>query len=714
MALLVGLTIRTPSGFVDFPAEVPYVSHVQSIGAVLVLTRPIVRPSHFAAFLLLFLFSSCGIWDSVTAYFNTYYNAKRLFEDAEDELWTQKDVVQLGRNYYLGTFVGANKTKFTQVIEKCSKLLQYHPESGLVDGALFLIGMSSYYQGDFQQADRKFRELLDHDPGRSLAVRGGIMLAYTKYRLAERDTAAAIAGRLYQAATDDGDDQAIGQTAILLGQIERDRENPGGARPYFLKAGETAENPELRATALLTAAQLAERVSDFAAADSAYRAAERVSRTYVGEFRGQLGVARMKALEGDFAGALERLQDLRDNQNYREFFGEISLETGNVYRLSGDYSQAIRQYGYVDTAFARTESAAKADYELGLLYETKSENLDSARAAYARGRNHAGSAPVAELLTEKADLLTSYIRYRTDLLRADSIRAVWVVRRDSLLAQRDSLEKLPLSSGRGTTDSLAAKKDSLPPAVRSTALPNIDSLDQQIANVQMELATLFYTGMGRSDSAAYWYRIFLEKYPYHSGAPRALYTLAQIAGQDSTRPRGTADSLYRALVRRFPETDFANEARKMLGMPQVKRSKGEAEEEYGAASDLIKEGKYAEAVTALRKITTAFPTSPIAPRAQYAIGWLYENQIVSPDSAIANYQLLVSKFPASQYVPLVQPKLLAVQAARAGVRMDTTKVTAPKDTVAVQKPPAPTEILPPAPGSGRRARQPQKPPPDRE
>jgi TolA-binding protein len=668
---------------------------VQRIGAVLVLTRPTIRLSSILFLFALFL-SSCGIWDSMTAYFNTFYNARRVYEEAEDELWTQRDVQQFGRNYFLATFTNPNKTKFTQVIEKCSKLLQYHGESGLVNDALYLIGMSSFYQGDFQQADRKFRELLERNPGGKLAARGGVMLAYTQYRLVNRDTAATIAGQLYDAASQEGDDAIVGQCALLRGQIDKDRESLAKARDYFLKAGETCDNAELRTTAYLTAAQLAEGLPDYAGAESAYRSAEKATRSYVGEYRSQLGVARMRALQGDYVTALEQLKALFDNQNYKEFAGETVYEMGNVRRLSGDIPQALVEYSYVDTAFARTEVAAKAAYEIGLLYETQLQNLDSARVAYTRGKNHSSTGAMAPILARKAEVFGSYIQYRNELNRLDSLRSAWVRKRDTVAAMKDSLEKAAVTANPQKPDSALAA------AAKALTLPNIDSLDQRIANTRVDLAILFYTGMNRPDSAAYWYHRFLQASPNHPAVPRALYTLAEIARQDSTKKSGNADSLYREIVTRFPSSDFADEARKTLGLPEVKRSKGEAEEQYSEAADLIKSGNYAEAVRALRKITTSFPSSPMAPRAQYAIGWLYENQINSPDSAIANYELLVSKFPGSSYVPLVQPKLMEVQNARTAAKVDSTKTSPklPKD-----------EDLP---GRGRRAGQPQPPKEERE
>ena len=97
----------------------------------------------------------CSIGDFIGAYFNTFYNAQRQFAEAEDELLSQPDVKQKDRPFgYTFTIQPTTKTKFEAVIEKCSKLLQYHPESNLVDNALLMIGKSYYYENDYQPAER--------------------------------------------------------------------------------------------------------------------------------------------------------------------------------------------------------------------------------------------------------------------------------------------------------------------------------------------------------------------------------------------------------------------------------------------------------------------------------------------------------------------------------------------------------------------------------
>ena len=61
-----------------------------------------------------------------------------------------------------------------------------------------------------------------------------------------------------------------------------------------------------------------------------------------------------------------------------------------------------------------------------------------------------------------------------------------------------------------------------------------------------------------------------------------------------------------------------------------------------------------------------YPASPFASKAQYAVGWIYEQLTVQPDSAIASYEKLLSLYPGSTYAVRVQPKLAEVQLKRNG------------------------------------------------
>jgi hypothetical protein len=157
-------------------------------------------------------------------------------------------------------------------------------------------------------------------------------------------------------------------------------------------------------------------------------------------------------------------------------------------------------------------------------------------------------------------------------------------------------------------------------------------------------------------------------------------------------------------------------------MPLERIARDEAESAYLDAEANMLRGDTTAALEGFAGVVATYPKSPYAARAQYARGWVYENMAHNADSAIASYQTLVSLFPSSQYVAIVQPKLAEVQmqksreleaqkqiaAAAAVAALDSLKPAAQDTTALVKK----EEVAPAAPvptqkepGSGRRSRR---------
>lgn len=92
-----------------------------------------------------------GVWLAGCAYFNTFYNAKQLYKEAE----------KLRRGPGGASSAAAT---YSQAIDKCHDLIRYHPGSGYVDDALFMIGMSHMHRGENVQAQDSFQDLLERFP----------------------------------------------------------------------------------------------------------------------------------------------------------------------------------------------------------------------------------------------------------------------------------------------------------------------------------------------------------------------------------------------------------------------------------------------------------------------------------------------------------------------------------------------------------------------
>ncbi len=646
------------------------------------------RCTPILAVLALTLFSSCSVWDSFTAYFNTYYNAQRAYDEAEADVWAMPDTKESGHNMLIPLNISQTaRTKFTAVIEKCSKLLQYHPEAGLVDDALMMIGSSYYYQNEFQKAERKFKELIDGYPESNLALQAQGLLAFAYYKSNDRENATKTAQQLLELSTKRGEDQMVAEAAQVLGQLALDEKAYARARPFFMQVGDYGNTSEKRAQALMKVGEMYAQEKDFVKAQEAYQRAYSLSGSYLGEYRARLGVARMLSKQHRFDDAHNAFLVLRANSNYREFYGQIDYELGNVARDRGAIQEALEQYAYVDTAYARTEPAADANLALGMIYETVLFQYDSARAVYDRGRSATNTAESRLQIVRRADYLTRYITYRNDIAKLDSLREAALHPRDTAKVVRDTVRIDSASVVRADTmktgrkDSSATaradtmktgRKDSSATAradstqLRAQQMPPLalDTINVRLANRMDDLAGLLYATMALPDSARFWYKRLLREFPDSRPAPRALYVVARIEGEDSTGIHAVSDSLYREIIRRFPESPFAEESKRLLGLPPSAKTPDPLELSYRSATELLQSGMYAAAIDSFEAIVHRSPTSPLAPRALYAVGWAYEYHTMQLDSAGANYERLTARYPGSLYAQRVQPRVAEIQSAR--------------------------------------------------
>ncbi len=157
--------------------------------------------SFLLGLIVLITFNSCSkgnffirSFEDFTTYFNIYYNASRIFSEAEEELLKQQ------KDLFTTKVIapGGNVTnKFVQVIEKCSKILQYHQNSSLIDDALFMIGKSYYYQREYPSAIRKFTELITNFPESDYYLESKFWIAKSYAQTVEIDRSLRLLNDIY-------------------------------------------------------------------------------------------------------------------------------------------------------------------------------------------------------------------------------------------------------------------------------------------------------------------------------------------------------------------------------------------------------------------------------------------------------------------------------------------------------------------------------------
>jgi TolA-binding protein len=631
------------------------------------------------------VFSTVGGWVSdgygdVVAYFNAYYNAKRLFDEAETEILSSTlSARSKGQDLSETSQIPASaKQKLNQVIDKCSNILSFYPQSALVDDALFLIGKSYYYMGEYARAERKFSELLAQFPSGSLSLQGQLWLLKTLDRLNSFDDALRAGASLADEAKKADEPNIAAEADTIVASLLASNDQPEEAIAQYANAVAVSDDGVLRAAAQTRIGDLYFSLRDYGKAVPSYLKVREFSPDPYVLYYSQMQAARSYRIRKDYDSTTVVLQDLMKDYRVQDFLPAIRLELANTMAERGRISEAVDEYRYLDTTFVRTDVGAKAALELGILLEKDLGDFQNARIAFSHAAMNTTSPLVLEA-QKRASALNRYFQLHVEYVKTDSVLSVsdvdslWLVKvsapskpvLDSLERRLDSLRfsatKEPVAPLIDSThvsppndsmhvsasgDSVGANRDTSTFVIRK---PSKDSLNVVLASYSYGLGEVFYSELEIPDSAFFWYNHALNLHIDSTKAPGALFVLAQIAEADSGKKYGSGKPVYERLAKEFPKSSYAEQARIALGYPPTPVKADPAEEVFAHAQSLIDSAQYLLALDTLRMIADRFPKSPLAAKSRYTMGWLYENRLSNPDSALSQYKQVVERYKSTAY-----------------------------------------------------------------
>jgi tetratricopeptide (TPR) repeat protein len=447
------------------------------------LTALRVTPLGLLFLLLSLSLFSCSTYQNITGYFNTYYNAGKLFDEAVDEVDAapQRD---RDTNYFAPyTVPGGALIKFDRVIEKCSKLIQFHSQSSWVEGSILMIGKSYVYQNEPQSAIRKFKELLDNFPESDECLEAKLWYARAEYLQKNIDEALALVKQVFPEAREKGRDEIMLLSLMLEAQIYFERKEYAQAAATNALAVEISGDNTLRARAQYQCALSYERLGDKAKASEAYLRVRDFNPNFDLQFKSRLKHGVMLSEIGEHQKALLVLEEMIEEPLKPEEFALADLEIANTHWAMGDSAEAFHLYDFIDTTYRRTDGSAKSYYKRGLIHEYFYKDFKQAKEFYAKAKAEFQNSEVTIPAQRKTDNLTSYFTISAALTRYDSL-----LYRE---LHPDTLTKVSLKDSTKTDSSLAKgaemHNDSLVVKTDSVQLSNrvaaADSIVQDVAVV---------------------------------------------------------------------------------------------------------------------------------------------------------------------------------------------------------------------------------------
>ncbi len=358
--------------------------------------------------MLLLLFASCSFYRDLTGYFNTYYNSKKLFDDAVNEV-LQSPQKDQDTNYFAPYAISASTAKkFDSVIVKCSRLIQFYPTTRWVVNGILMIGEAYEYQGESESAIRKFKELLANFPASDQRFEARLWMAKAEYHQRNQDEALNILKELFPELRSEGKTDLLLESLMLQAQIYTDRNEFDQASQAYALACEVPGDDAMRSFAQYQYGTVLEKLGDKEKAAGAFMRVLKFSPTFALEFRARLRAGMMMNQGKHPEAALKILNDLNDEPLKPEEHGLVDLEIANTYRSIGDTATAFPIYNLIDTTFKHTEASARSMYERGRYYEKVARDFKTARIYYAKSRGESQALNISETAARKA---TDFARY---------------------------------------------------------------------------------------------------------------------------------------------------------------------------------------------------------------------------------------------------------------------------------------------------------------
>lgn len=593
--------------------------------------------SIYSVLTLLFLVG-CSAFDNFTTYFNTYYNMERLMEKSEDEfefmafdkrpieVYVPDPKLEIDDDFSLGPppFMKdliisqrqrqAVEVKLDSVIIKGSKILAFKSKTDYVEGAIFLMAKSYFYQEEWRPSEIKCSELVDKYPNSDFSPDAHLLFA--KNALIQRNfyTGKIMLSRTVDIAWQKKRYDILSEAFRLQAELALYQDDKEEALRPYRQAVAQSDNSELSAKWQLELAALLYRIGDFEKAVSEFAKVREFSPTYEQLFESYLYEAECQARLKNFEQSNEILTYLEDDSKFEEWMGYTYAARLTEARMKGDEKSIESMENNADTSYVNNMLINTYNFERGMDFY-KNSNYFKAQQYFAKARNQ--RTPIFHEASYMFKAL-SELRYKSELAKNN----LKTIANDTTGIVNDTLKY-------------------------STAM-----LLFEAGRIQEEL--------GNKDSVIYYYKQAFEVSPKSfEGTSKFIYSYARVIREKDPYK---SDSLYEVVADNYATTPFGRDAMNILGFTE--------EFIVDTAQDLFNSGiklknfkDYPFAITQFYSVYERFPNNKLAPRALYNIGWLYEKEIKNLDSAIKYYDIILDKYPNSEYayalrLPLAQLKNL--------------------------------------------------------
>lgn len=603
-------------------------------------------PVLLTAFVLIISLQGC-------AYFNTYYNTKKLYKEALDERKRRPTTAP-------DKPTSAEIQKLDKTIEKGSKILQLHPNSKYVDDTLLMLGECFFQKQEYPQALRKFNELTSIFPKSDLVPAALLWKARTYIEQEDFTNAEAVLKDL-QNRKKSGD--ILYQAQYYLAEIYYRQEQYDPAARLFEPAAKKMSDKKLRTEAYLRWGECRFKLKQYHEAAKAYYQASKQDVEIDIKFNAGLSFARALKADSSYDKALIKLNSMQKEFSNHKDLSWVRFEIADCKLRQGKREEAEDLFAAINANDKRTEASAAAFFVLGDLYQRTKYDYAKAKEAFDKVRSENNRSAYAEEAQRRAKAIDDYQKLKNAISLLE-------------MQQNSPGDEAKLAAA------MEQKGKSTRASIRRLPSKKLDlsndpaKLRNDLADQWINLAELYYYQFEQPDSAIYMYQNVIRDFVDTEAAPAAMYALAFLRPSQDSTSTAERDSLLQLLATKYSNTRHGREARKRLGFTDAGEPQAAtASEKFRRAEDLLLTNENPqEAIRLLQDLSQTQNDPEMASKSLFAIGWIYENKLTDNTQAYATYKQLLEKFPTSAYSNKVRKKVSAFEKQTAAAAADSNTV----------------------------------------
>jgi len=536
----------------------------------------------------LLMFSSC-------VYFNTFYNAKLFFSEAQKLRVKQEN-----------EFLGNNITdKYKKVIEKSDIVINNHPDSKYLIDALFLKGRSHYYRREYDLSESTFKTLLlkDDDDYNLLSE---YWLALNKWKSGKPQPALEDLNQIISKTDNRG---LLAQIYQSQAEIYLEQKQDSVAVSALEKAAKLTKNRNDKANIYYRLAELAYEIQNYESAIDYYKSVIKYSFSNEQVMEVNLKIVQRYRDLNDLKKASKEIQSMLNDPEYSTIHGELELELAKLKLDQKNIKASILILEDIVVKYPKTDTSAEAFYLLG------EQSLLNRRDF------------------EKADFYYKQIQRESSKSIFNEQGRLRIRELDKYNSAKEFIKDI--DNKENTVDSLAT---------------------EYVVDTSKVVGELYHLGeleafhFNQIDSSIIYFDRIINDFPNSDLNSKSMYTLSHLYEQIED----TSKSLFykEQVVNNYSDSEYAenirlNDKNMDYGTSSIEMLSN-IEYLYPANSD---------SALSDYKIIANLSNSEASKRALLFIANEYDYKLFNPDSAQKYYNQIVDRFPKSDQAEIANSRL---------------------------------------------------------